>query len=74
MLLKEYGHTFDQRGAGFLHMVASSALRMENLSADLLAYTEASGIPDELPELTDSREALEAALGNLSAAIHETHA
>ena len=74
LLLKRYGHTLGPLGAGFLDIVAKSALRMENLLADLLAYAQASSIPDELPELTDSRNALDAALGNLNAAIHEAHA
>jgi signal transduction histidine kinase len=74
LLLKEYRSTLDQRGADFLDMVGASALRMDNLLADLLTYTQASSIPDELPELTDARSALDAALGNLDAAIRESHA
>ncbi len=74
LLRKEYGHTLDERATGFLDMVGSSALRMENLLADLLAYTQASSIPDERPDLTNARDALEAALGNLNAAVLEAHA
>lgn len=74
LLLKEYGHQLDARGANFLHVVGSSALRMDNLLADLLAYTEASSIPDEIPVPVNAREALDAALGNLAAAIQETEA
>lgn len=74
LLLKEYGHLLDQRGSGFLDVVGTSAFRMENLLADLLAYTQASSIPDERPGLTDARGALDAALGNLNAAIEEAGA
>jgi light-regulated signal transduction histidine kinase (bacteriophytochrome) len=74
LLLKEYGSILDARGADFLRLVGSSALRMDNLLADLLAYTEASSIPDELPPPVHAREALDAALGNLAAAIQEAQA
>ena len=74
LLLKEYGKAIDQRGVGFLEMVAASAQRMDNLLADLLAYTQASGVPDALPEATPARIALDAALGNLAAIIQETNA
>src|ERR1051325_5750734 len=55
LLQKEYGTTLDQRGARFLEIVKSGASRMDNLLADLLAYTQVSSIPDELPEMTPSR-------------------
>jgi signal transduction histidine kinase len=74
LLLRDYGSTLDARGAEFLHQVGSSALRMDNLLADLLAYTQASSIPDELPAPVQAREALDAALANLAAAIQETQA
>ena len=74
LLLREYGQVLDQRGAGFLDMVGASAFRMENLLADLLAYTQTSSIPDEAAELTDTRGALDAALGNLNAAVQEARA
>lgn len=74
LLLKEYGSRLDARGADFLNLVGSSAARMDNLLADLLAYTEASSIPDEPPSPVQARDALEAALGNLAAAIQETQA
>ena len=74
LLQREYGKALDQRGAGFLEMVAASALRMDHLLADLLAYAQASSIPDALPEATPARNALDAALGNLAATIQETNA
>ena len=74
LLLKEYRKVLDQRGAGFLETVAASALRMDSLLTDLLAYTQASSIHDELPEATPARNALDAALGNLAAAIQEAKA
>lgn len=74
LLQREYGKALDQRGAGFLETVAASALRMDSLLADLLAYTQASSIEEELPETTPAQSALDAALGNLAAAIQETNA
>ena len=74
LLQKEYGKVLDQRGAGFLEMVGTAALRMDTLLADLLAYTQASSIPDERPEAVPARHALDAALANLVAAIQETNA
>jgi signal transduction histidine kinase len=74
LLLKEYGSTLDQRGAGFLDIVNAGAQRMDCLLADLLAYTQVSGTRDELPGLADARNALDVALGNLGAAIRESHA
>lgn len=74
LLLRDYGKVLDARGAGFLETVAASALRMDNLLTDLLAYTQASSIEDELPEPASARKALDAALGNLAAAIQETNA
>jgi light-regulated signal transduction histidine kinase (bacteriophytochrome) len=74
LVVKDYGHILDPRGAEFLNIVGTSALRMENLLADLLAYTQTSSIPDERVELTDPRGALDAALGNLRAALQEASA
>jgi signal transduction histidine kinase len=74
LLQKEYGHALDQRGTKFLEIVGTSALRMDHLLADLLAYTHASSIPDALPEAIPAKNALEAALGNLAATIRETNA
>ena len=74
LVLREYGSRLDARGTDFLKLVGSSALRMDNLLADLLAYAEASGIPDELPASVQAGDALDAALGNLASAIQETHA
>lgn len=74
LLQKEYGQVLDQRGAGFLEMVGASALRMDHLLAELLAYTQASSIPDALPEPIPARNALDAAVSNLAATIQETNA
>jgi signal transduction histidine kinase len=74
LLLKEYGSKLDARGAEFLHVVGSSAVRMDNLLADLLTYTEASSIPEELPVPFQARDALDSALGNLAVAIEESDA
>ena len=74
LLQREYGQALDPRGSGFLEMVGANAVRMDHLLADLLAYTQASSIPDSLPEAISAQSALDAALGNLASAIQETNA
>ena len=74
LLEREYGNLLDQRGAEFLERVRGSALRMDRLLADLLDYAQVSNIPDALPEAIPARNALDASLGNLAAAIQETRA
>jgi len=74
LVLKECGDKLDVRATGMLEVVGANAARMENLLADLLAYTQASNIPEGLPEITDGRKALHAALGNLDASIVEAQA
>ncbi len=74
LLEREYRNALDERGVRFLDLIGGSALRMDNLLTDLLAYTQASSIPDGLPEATPARNALDAALDNLAAAVQETKA
>jgi signal transduction histidine kinase len=74
LLQKEYRQVLDQRGVRFLEMVAGSALRMDDLLADLLLYVQTSNIPEPLPEPVAARKAVDAALGNLAAVIQETNA
>ena len=74
LLMKDYAHKLDERGADSVKLVATSALRMDNLLSDLLTYVQASGIPDQVLELTDARNALDGAMGNLNTAMHEAHA
>jgi signal transduction histidine kinase len=74
LVQREYGKVLDPRGVGFLEMVGASALRMDLLLADLLAYTQASSISDAPTEVTSGRNALDAALNNLAATIRETNA
>lgn len=74
LLKKQYGHLLDQRGKEFLEFVQSGAERMDTLLADLLAYAQASSIPDEVPEPVSARESLDAAMNNCAGAIRESGA
>lgn len=74
LLLREYRHKLDERGANLIDVVGVSALRMDNLLADLLTYLQTNNLPEELPELADANHALQGALSNLHAAICEAHA
>jgi light-regulated signal transduction histidine kinase (bacteriophytochrome) len=71
---REHRDALSGRGAEFLEMVQTNALRMDNLLTDLLAYTQTASIPAELPEPINARDSLEAAVGNLAATIQEANA
>lgn len=74
LLEKEFGGALDSRGVGFLQTVRTSAVHMDRLVADLLAYTQASHIDGEVPEPVDARKALDAAVASLTISIQETNA
>jgi light-regulated signal transduction histidine kinase (bacteriophytochrome) len=74
LLRREQNGALDGRSSEFLEMVQTNASRMDNLLTDLLAYTQASNIPAELPEPINAQTSLDAALGNLAAAIQEAKA
>src|ERR1700761_4898291 len=65
LLSRRYGNLLDEKGREFLGYVNQSAHRMDMLVRDLLAYTKAASIGDELPEAIDAEKPLEAALLNL---------
>jgi light-regulated signal transduction histidine kinase (bacteriophytochrome) len=74
LLARDYGNELDQRGRGFLDLVARSVFRMDALLSDLLSYAHASSISEgELPPISANR-ALEAALKNLDGSILESNA
>ena len=69
LLAKRYSHVLDSQGQEFLSVVRSGAMHMEALVRDLLSYTQAASINDELPEPVDANTALGHALFNLRDAI-----
>ena len=73
LLASRYGDRLDADAKKFIKYVRSGATRMETLLRGLLAYTQAARVEDP-PEVTDARQALAAALANLSSAIAETGA
>jgi len=72
LLNRRYGNVLDERGKEFLDYVNEGARRMEALVQDLLAYTKAASIADEVPEPVDAEKALQAALSNLAEAIRQS--
>lgn len=74
LVLTQYAPRLDERGAGFLGLIRDSSKRMDQLLADLLAYAQASSIPEELPEPIPAAKALEVALGNLAGSVREIDA
>ncbi len=74
LLSRRYGQLLDERGQEFLTYVNQGARRMDMLVRDLLAYTKATSIVDELPELIEAEKPLQAALLNLAEAIRQSDA
>ena len=74
LIKKHYGQFLDHKGAEYLGFVRSGAARMETLLEDLLAYAQATSIPDEIPDAIRARDPLDAALENLAASIRDSHA
>lgn len=62
LLTRRYNTVLDARGQEFLGYVHEGARRMGMLVEDLLAYTKAASITDELPDPIEAEEALQAAL------------
>jgi PAS domain S-box-containing protein len=74
LLKEELGGRLDERTSGYLRFAMEGASRMETLLKDLLAYARAAS-PEESPdEETDSGDALNMALSNLTASIQDTGA
>ena len=74
LLSRRYGNLLDGRGQEFLGYIHEGALRMEMLVHDLLAYTKAASITDEVPEPVEAEQPLQAALSNLAEAIRQSDA
>jgi len=74
LLSKRYATLLDERGQEFLGYVNKGALRMEMLVRDLLAYTKAGSITDEVTDPIEAEKPLQAALLNLAEAIRQNHA
>ena len=72
LLSRRYGNLLDEKGREFLGYVNQSARRMDMLVRDLLAYTKAASIGDELPEAIDAEKPLKAALLNLAETIRQS--
>ncbi len=74
LLSKRYGDRLDGTGQEFLRCVNQGARRMDMLVRDLLTYTKAASIADELPEPVAVEKPLQDALSNLAEAIRQTDA
>ena len=74
LLSRRYGNLLDGRGQEFLGYVNEGARRMEMLVRDLLAYTRAASITDEVPEPVEPDKPLQVALFNLAEAIRQSDA
>ncbi len=74
LLTRRYGHLLDERGREYLGFVNEGALRMEMLVRDLLAYTQAASITEEVPEPAEVEESLKAVLQNLAEVIRQSDA
>jgi signal transduction histidine kinase len=71
-LSRRYGNLLDERGQEFLRYVNQGARRMEGLVRDLLAYTKAASIADEVQEPMGAEKPLQAALLNLTEALRQS--
>src|SRR5579871_3972345 len=71
LLANRYANRLDDDANEFITYLRNGATRMETLLHDLLAYTQAAKL-ERTADITDARQALDAALSNLSSAISET--
>lgn len=74
LLSRRYSAVLDAQGQEFLNLLLSGALRMESLVRDLLVYTQAASIGEEVVDPIDANEPLAEALLNLREAIAESGA
>ena len=74
LLSRRYGPLLDERGREYLGTVNEGARRMEMLVRDLLAYTQAASIADEVPEPIAAEKPLQSALLNLAEALRQSDA
>jgi PAS domain S-box-containing protein len=74
LLQEEYGGILDETARSYVDFAVGGAQRMERLLQDLMAYSRVSAAPQGHAEKSDSKAALEAALGNLEAAVRKSGA
>ena len=74
LLALNYGKMLDEQGSQFLQYVISGARQIENLVNDLLMFTQAASIIEEVPDPCPPEKPLEAALAGLREAIRECDA
>jgi signal transduction histidine kinase len=74
LLELHYRDALDEQGAQFLQYMISGARQIEVLVDDLLLFTQAASIVEEIPEPCPSDKPLEAALSALREAIRESGA
>ena len=74
LLQEEYAGLLDETARAYVDFAVSGAQRMERLLQDLMAYSRVSGGPADPVESSDAAVALEAALGNLEAAVGKSGA
>ena len=70
LIARRYNEKLDQNAREFMGFAVNGALRMQRLIHDLLAYSRV-GTRGKPPALTESGEAVDAALDNLKLAIEE---
>jgi signal transduction histidine kinase len=73
MLEQRYGPQLDERAKQYIHYAVDGAKRMQLLINDLLDFSRVGRVTGE-HSVTDSGEALNRALDNLSAAVEDTEA
>lgn len=74
LLHEEYSGVLDDTARSYVDFAVSGAQRMERLLQDLMAYSRVSAAPQGQAEMSDAKVALEAALGNLEAAVRKSGA
>jgi PAS domain S-box-containing protein len=74
LLQEEYTSVLDETARSYVGFAVSGAQRMERLLRDLMTYSRVSAAPQGPAETADAKVALEAALGNLEAAVRKSGA
>jgi PAS domain S-box-containing protein len=74
LLQEEYAGLLDETARSYVDFAVSGAQRMERLLQDLMAYSRVSGGLADPVESSDAAVALQAALGNLEAAVRKSGA
>ena len=74
LLQEEYAGLLDATARSYVDFAVSGAQRMERLLQDLMAYSRVSGGLADTIECSDAAVAVDAALGNLEAAVRKSGA